>query len=136
MKALKIGEVAKRSGIAIETIRFYEREGLLPEPKRQPSGYRQYEHAAIDRLSYIRRAKELGFTLAEIRELLELSAATSECCDHIRQQAEAKVSNIDDKIRSLQKMRRSLLQLMKQCRAQNSPSGCPLFHDTKKTSAD
>ena len=73
MKAMKIGEVAKRSGVGIETIRFYEREGLLQEPERRPSGYRQYDESTIKRLEYISRAKELGFTLAEIRELLELS---------------------------------------------------------------
>jgi MerR family transcriptional regulator, copper efflux regulator len=136
MTALKIGEVAKRSGIAIETIRYYEREGLLLEPKRQPSGYRQYEIATIERLAYIRRAKELGFTLAEIRELLELSASTSEYCEHIRQQAEAKVNDIESKIRSLQKMRRSLVRLVKRCKAKNSPTRCPLFHDAKNPSAE
>ena len=108
MTAMKIGEIAKRSGIGIETIRYYEREGLLPEPERRPSGYRQYDESTVERLEYIRRAKELGFTLAEIRELLELSFAAHAGCDHIRQRAEAKVADIEGKIRSLQQMKRSL----------------------------
>ena len=72
MKSLRIGEVSKRANVGIETIRYYEREGLLSEPERKPSGYRQYDEAVIARLQFIRRAKELGFTLGEIRELLGL----------------------------------------------------------------
>ena len=72
MRALRIGEVAKQSDVGIETIRYYERQGLLAEPDRRPSGYRQYDGAVVARLQFIRRAKELGFTLAEIKELLGL----------------------------------------------------------------
>ena len=68
--SLTIGTVAKRAGVAIDTIRFYEREGLLPEPLRRASGYRSYNESAISRLRFIRRAKDLGFTLEEIRDLL------------------------------------------------------------------
>jgi MerR family copper efflux transcriptional regulator len=134
MSSMKIGEIARRSGVGIETIRFYEREGLLQEPRRRPSGYRQYDEATLDRLEYIRRAKELGFTLSEIRELLELSFASHVGCDHIRQRAEAKLADIEAKIRSLQKMRRSLGQIVKDCREKNVPGGCPLLHKaTRKT---
>ncbi len=138
MKAKKIGEVAKRSGIGIETIRFYEREGLLQEPERRPSGYRQYDESTVKRLEYIRQAKELGFTLAEIRELLELSFTPHEGCDHIRQRAEVKITDIEDKIRSLQKMRRSLHTIVKRCKTKDSPHDCPLIHgahDAKGNSA-
>jgi MerR family copper efflux transcriptional regulator len=72
MGYLKIGEVAKETGVGIETIRFYERKGLLDEPSRRPSGYRQYDVSIVARLQFIRRAKELGFTLSEIAELLGL----------------------------------------------------------------
>lgn len=130
MTTMKIGEVAKRSHIGIETIRFYEREGLLLEPERRPSGYRQYDESTVQRLEYIRRAKELGFTLAEIRELLELSFASQSCCDHIRQRAEAKVADIEDKIRSLQQMKRSLSQIMECCLKAHSAEDCPLVHIT------
>lgn len=132
MNSMKIGEVAKLSGTGIETIRFYEREGLLLEPERRPSGYRQYDESTVERLEYIRRAKELGFTLAEIRELLELSFAAHAGCDHIRQRAEAKVADIEGKIRSLQQMKRSLGKIVVQCRVKNSTEDCPLVHKSKR----
>jgi MerR family copper efflux transcriptional regulator len=72
--SLTIGRIAQSAGVAIDTIRFYEREGLLPAPKRRPSGYREYDESAVSRLRFIRRAKDLGFTLEEIRELFALSA--------------------------------------------------------------
>lgn len=136
MTAMKIGEVAKRSGIGIETIRYYEREGLLLEPERRPSGYRQYDESTLERLEYIRRAKELGFTLAEIRELLELSFAAHAGCDHIRQRAEAKIADIEGKIRNLLQMKRSLGKIVAQCRAKNTADDCPLVHKTKKRPAE
>jgi DNA-binding transcriptional MerR regulator len=125
MKAMKIGEVAKLSGVGVETIRYYERERLLHEPQRRPSGYRLYDAATLKRLEYICRAKELGFTLAEIRELLELSFAANERRGEIRHRAEAKIVAIEDKIRSLQKMRRSLLVLVSRCATSRA---CPLDH--------
>jgi Hg(II)-responsive transcriptional regulator len=133
MKSMKIGEVARLSGTGIETIRFYEREGLLLEPERRPSGYRQYDETTVERLDYIRQAKELGFTLAEIRELLELSFAHSNC-DHIRQRADAKIVDIESKIRSLQQMKRSLRKIVQRCRAKDLTHDCPLVHTTRKRS--
>ena len=131
MTAMKIGEVARRSGTGIETIRFYEREGLLPPPHRRPSGYRQYDEGTVERLDYIRRAKELGFTLAEVRDLLELSSAAS-TCEHVRQRAEAKIADIEGRIRSLQQMRRSLGVIVKRCRAKDSTEDCPLVHRPRR----
>lgn len=128
MTTMKIGEIAKQSGIGIETIRYYEREKLLQEPDRRPSGYRQYDEATLERLAYIRRAKELGFTLAEIRELLDLSFVAHGCCDHIRQRAEAKITDIEAKVRSLQQMKRSLSKILTHCRSQNNTGDCPLIH--------
>lgn len=131
MTAMKIGEVAKRSKTGIETIRFYEREGLLPPPQRRPSGYRQYDEATVERLDYIRRAKDLGFTLAEVRDLLELSSAAP-TCEHVRRRAEAKVADIEGKIRSLQQMRRSLGRIVDRCRAKDAAEDCPLVHKPKR----
>jgi DNA-binding transcriptional MerR regulator len=132
MTTLKIGEVARRSSIGIETIRFYEREGLIPPPGRRPSGYRQYDESTIERLEYIRRSKELGFTLGEIRELLELSFAAHAGCEHIRMRAEAKLTDIERKIRSLRQMKRSLSQIVQRCRVKDSAEDCPLVHKTKR----
>lgn len=134
MKSMKIGEVSKRSGVGIETIRYYEREGLLQEPQRRPSGYRQYDESTISRLDYIRRAKELGFTLAEIRELLELSSAAHAGCNRIRQRAEAKIANIESKIRNLQNIKRSLRRIMQQCKTNSSLRDCPLVHSAQDAS--
>lgn len=131
MKSMKIGEVAKRTGTGIETIRFYEREGLLLEPERRPSGYRLYDDTTVERLDYIKRAKELGFTLTDIRELLELSFAVPACCDHIRRKVEAKIADIACKIRSLQRMKRSLGKIAARCRAKPTPHDCPLVHKAK-----
>lgn len=109
VKAMRIGDVAKRSEVGIETIRYYERQGLLAEPQRKPSGYRQYDESVVSRLRFIRRAKALGFTLAEIKELVGLGYDTETRCEHVRQRAERKVEDIESKIRSLQKMKRSLM---------------------------
>jgi DNA-binding transcriptional MerR regulator len=132
MTAMKIGEIARRSGIGIETIRFYEREKLLLEPERRLSGYRMYDEATLERLVYIRQAKELGFTLAEIREMLELSFSAQGCCDHIRQRAEAKLLDIETKIRSLREMKRSLSKILTRCQTDNATDDCPLVHKTNR----
>lgn len=133
MKPMKIGEVARLSGTGIEAIRFYERKGLLLEPERRPSGYRQYDETTVERLNYITLAKKLGFTLAEIRDLLELSFAHSHC-EHIRRRGEAKIAEIEQKIRSLQQIKRSLGKIVKRCRMKNLTEECPLVHNGKKRS--
>ncbi len=127
MIALKIGEVAKRSDVGIETIRYYERQGLLSEPDRRPSGYRQYDESVVSRLQFIRRAKELGFTLSEIKELLGLWFDVNTKCVHVRQRAERKINDIEDKIRSLQRMKRSLKKIVSQCENRDAVSECPLW---------
>ena len=93
MKTLTIGQVARRAGVGVETVRFYERQGLLDEPDRRESGYRQYTEAVILRLRFIRRAKELGFTLKEIRELIALRRDPSATRAEVRQQATAKITD-------------------------------------------
>jgi len=135
MKAMKIGEIARRSGIGIETIRFYEREGLLQKPERRPSGYRQYDTSVLQRLEYIRCAKELGFTLAEIRELLNLSFAHEICCESIRQHAQAKLDDIENRIHSLLKMKKSLQGILEQCIHQQHADNCPLVHHSSTDSS-
>ena len=127
MTLLKIGEVAKQSDVGIETIRFYERKGLLAEPQRRPSGYRQYDESVVARLQFIRRTKDLGFTLAEIKELLGLWFDASTRCEHVRQRAELKIQDIEGKILSLQKMKRSLNKLIRQCEDRGSFTECPLW---------
>ena len=91
---LQIGEVAKQSGIGVETVRFYEREGLIPPPDRSPSGYRQYPASVISRVQFIRHAKALGFSLKEIGELIALKHTPDSTCQHVKKTAEAKVIDI------------------------------------------
>src|SRR5260370_39060786 len=100
--SLSIGKVARRAGIGVETIRFHEREGLLAAPARRDSGYRLYPERVIGRIRFIRRAKELGFSLKEIKELLQLKGNSSSTCEDIREKAEAKIANVEATIKRLQ----------------------------------
>ncbi|MDP6106829.1 MAG: heavy metal-responsive transcriptional regulator [Candidatus Brocadiia bacterium] len=97
MGNLTIGKVARQSGVGVETVRFYEREGLIEQPPRRPSGYRQYPQEAVLRLCFIRRAKQLGFSLREIKELLALRVGGSTSCSEVRQRAEAKIAVVEEK---------------------------------------
>jgi MerR family copper efflux transcriptional regulator len=124
---MRIGEVAGRAEVGIETIRYYEREGLLAAPRRRPSGYREYDESAIARLQFIRRTKELGFSLDEIKQLLGLWFNASTRCVHVRERAVSKIADIEDKIRSLQGMKRALRKLIAQCETRNSLDECPLL---------
>lgn len=127
MERLSIGKLARQAGVKISTIRVYERHDLLPEPARSAAGYREYETADLDRLVFIRRAKELGFTLSEIRELLALFDAPDTGCADVLAQAEEKLADIDARLRDLRKMKRSLTDLTKACTGQGPSSGCPIF---------
>jgi MerR family copper efflux transcriptional regulator len=126
-RTLSIGAVARQAGVGIETVRFYERQGLLAEPVRKASGYRQYDDDAVAVLQFIRRAKELGFTLKEIKSLLALRLDASATRADVRQQAKEKVADIEAKIADLQKMRDSLAMLIKKCNGNGTLIGCPII---------
>lgn len=127
MSSMTIGRVAKLAQVGVETIRFYEREGLLEEPPRRPSGYRQYSADAVDRVRSIRRAKELGFTLREIKELLSLPAVPGRRAAEVHRRAEAKLRDIDEKVRGLEAMRTALGKLVGQCSGEGPASECPIL---------
>jgi len=127
MTFLTIGQVADRAGVGIDTVRFYEREGLLPKPARTPSGYRQFDERVIARLQFIHRAKELGFTLNEIKELLSLRVDPDTSCDDVKARAERKITDIDEKIRTLQRMKHALVGLTRECDAQSCDTECPIL---------
>ena len=127
MKPLTIGDVARRAGVGVETVRFYERHGLLEEPQRRASGYRQYDDEAVAVLRFIRRAKELGFTLKEIKGLLGLRLDASATRAEVRQQARAKVADIEARVADLQRMRDVLLKLIKKCHGDGAATGCPIL---------
>src|SRR6516165_7382716 len=124
-KALTIGHLAREVGINLETVRFYERQGLLPRPPRNASGYRLFPGDAKRRLKFIKRAQELGFSLSEIRELLALRMSRRTTSGEIRKRTEAKIVDIEGKIRSLDSMRKSLVKLARSCGGCAPLSECP-----------
>ncbi len=127
-KPLTIGLVARRAGVGVETVRFYERQGLIEEPPRRPSGYREYDDEVVARLRFIRRAKELGFTLKEIKELLSLRRDPSTPAADVKRRAEVKIAEIETKIRRLQKMKKALEELTSACRGHATSAECSLLH--------
>jgi Hg(II)-responsive transcriptional regulator len=127
VKLLSIGQVARRVGVGVETVRFYERRGLLQEPQRRQSGYRQYGEDAVARLQFIMRAKDLGFTLREIGELLSLGQDPSAPAADVKGRAETKIAGIEAKVRSLQRMRKALKRLTLACDEHGTVADCPLL---------
>jgi MerR family copper efflux transcriptional regulator len=127
ISSLTIGAVAKRVGVAIDTIRYYERQGLLPEPARRASGYRSYGDGAVAQLRFIRRAKDLGFTLEEIRELLALSADRLHGVKQVKQRAKQRLAEIELRIAELQRVRDGLAQLVESCPGHGKPESCPIL---------
>ena len=132
MESLTIGQLAQHAGVGVETIRFYEREGLISEPPRRPSGYRDYPLGTVARIVFIRRAKDLGFTLKEINELLELRVRPRRNCAQVKRSAEAKIADIDGKIASLRRMRRGLKDLTKACEDRTPTTECPILASLDK----
>ncbi len=126
-KALTRGEVAKRCRVHAETIRYYEERGLIPKPRRSAANYRLYDDDSIQRVRFVKRAQELGFTLEEIKELLSLRARPGAGCAEVLERAEAKIQSIDEKIRTLKAMRRALSQLMSECSGRGGISKCPIL---------
>ncbi|HEV2385987.1 MAG TPA: MerR family DNA-binding protein [Candidatus Acidoferrales bacterium] len=127
MKPLTIGRLARQAGVNLETVRFYERRGLLPKPPRNRSGYRLFPAEAARQLRFIRRAQELGFSLAEIGELLSLRVSRRASSAAVRARAEAKASDIERKIGSLESMRRALLKLTRVCDGCGPAARCPIL---------
>ena len=112
---MRIGEVARQAGVNIQTIRFYERRGLLKEPHRRPSGYRDYSVDAIRRVQFIKSSQSVGFTLQEIQALIRLRAQRLHSAEQVRAVGEAKIRAIDEKILQLQTMRNELDLLLRNC---------------------
>lgn len=129
---LKIGELAARSGLSRDTIRFYEREALLPESARTPAGYRLYGPEILGHLAFIKQAQALGFSLAEIREVLGGYHDVSEC-RHVEQLLAHKIRELDQKVREIQSLRHTLSAYLAVCQAAlasgRAHEGCPVLHD-------
>lgn len=127
MTILRSGELARRAGVGIETLRFYERQGLLPKPPQRASGYRDYPPEAVDLVRFIRRAQALGFTLKEVRELLALREVPRATCGDVVVLARHKVAEIDAKLADLRAMRAALTDLLKGCTGTAPIAGCPII---------
>jgi MerR family mercuric resistance operon transcriptional regulator len=124
---MKIGEVARRSAVAIDTIRYYERVGLLPAPPRTPSGYRIYPADTPHRIRFIKRAQELGFSLKEIGQLLDLRVRDAAECKTVQTTALRKVDEVSEKIRQLKAIRDVLTELADTCAGDGRTSECPIL---------
>jgi len=116
LKDLTIGRVAKESGVGVETVRFYERKGLIQQPKReQTGGFRKYAPDDPRKIRFIKRAQDFGFTLREIKDLLNLKTTSRTTCSDVKRRADGKLAEIDAKIADLRKMKRSLKELSEAC---------------------
>jgi len=124
---LTIGKVAKLAGVGVETVRFYERKGLIDKPPTKDSAYRQYPEDVVGRISFIKRAKELGFSLKEIDELLRLRVEPSATCADVRKRAMDKIADIERRIEELSRIRNALNSLAASCRGRGPSSECPIL---------
>jgi len=122
------GQLAKSAGVGAEALRFYEKQGLLPTPKRDNSGYRRYTPEMAQRLRFITHAKDLGFTLREIHEMLELRDLAGGTCFPICNRVDAKIAEIEKKIRSLTLLKRYLEKLSGACDGGQPIESCPIVH--------
>ena len=124
---LRTGEVAAQAGVNVQTLRYYERRGLLMKPERRRSGYREYRPDAVQLIRFIKHAQELGFTLTEIEELLRLRSDQKATCLEVRATAQAKIEDIELKIHRLRAMKRALGVLVKSCASDGSTRQCPIL---------
>lgn len=125
MTGLTISQLAQRADVPIDTIRYYERNQLIAEPPRRPSGYRQYPEEAVQRLRFIRRAKALGFTLEEIADLLAVSGQRNVAA--VKRSAQQKLADVEHKIAELSRIRDGLTQLVKSCPGHGRAEACPIL---------
>lgn len=128
MDGMTRGEVADKADVNPETLRYYERKELIPKPRRSDGGIRLYDESYVERLRFIRRAKELGFTLAEIKGLLELRVDEGATCRDVKARAETKIEEVEARIRDLRRIRDALSRLSDSCDRKDEPtSECPIL---------
>jgi Hg(II)-responsive transcriptional regulator len=130
---MRTAQVAQQAGVNTQTLRYYERRGLLPDPGRTHAGYRTYGPDAVRVVRFVKRAKELGFTLAEIETLLDLADGGPASCETTRRLATEKITELDGKIASLRAMRTSLARLAGTCAKPRAERDCPLLHSLDHT---
>ncbi len=122
---MRIGELAKTAGVTPDTIRYYEREGLLPPPERTPSGYRDYGPDALDDLQFVKKAQALGLKLSHVREVLEISSGGRPPCEHVRATVSARLTEVEKRLKELRALRSTLRQTLERLdRAPPPKAGC------------
>lgn len=128
MEHYKVGEIAEKVGVNVETLRYYEKIKIMPKPKRKESRYRFYDELDLKRLRFIKRAKELGFTLKEIKELLNLKIESTATCGDVKHFAEHKLNDIEERIKDLKNIKIVLVKLINQCICEEvSTKECPIL---------
>src|SRR5437879_4928833 len=127
MGQLRTAQLADEGGVNVETIRYYERHGLLPRPPRTASGYRVFSEDAVKRLRFIKHAQALGFSLKEIKRLLDIQVKRNSSCADVRRKSQAKIGDVDEKIRHLQAIRRSLVKITAACSGQGPIGNCSVI---------
>ncbi len=127
METYSIGQLAKKAKVNLETIRYYERRGLLPEPPRNKSGHRQYSIKDLRRTEFIKRTQSLGFSLHEISDLLSLKVESGKTCADVQQRVKFKLIDIEEKLGTLQRMREVLLKLETNCPGKGPLNECPIL---------
>ena len=129
METLTIGQLAMKADVNLETIRYYERRGLLPEPPRNKSGHRQYSSEAVKRTDFIKQCQALGFSLNEIAEILALRITPDSTCRDMKSRVEGKLSSVDKKIEELSRIRNALDRLRKKCTGKGAIGKCPILEE-------
>lgn len=120
-----IGEAAKRSGVTVETIRYYEREGIVPEADRHANGRRLYDEGSISRLRFVRRCRDLGFQISDIRALIDLSGASDRSCADVKVIGERHLAQVRERMADLESLEAALIELLQACTAEQSD--CPVL---------
>ncbi len=132
MDKLLIGELAKRAKVNKETLRYYERKGLIPEPPRNDSGHRQYSEIEVKMTEFIKRTQSLGFSLKEIKDLLMLKIEPQTTCKDIQGIVKSKISEIDQKINDLMLIKNTLKKLATRCKGKGPVGECPILDELEK----
>lgn len=127
MEKLTIGQLAKKVNVNLETIRYYERRGLIPEPPRNQSGFREYTHETVNRTNFIKRLQALGFSLKEILGVLSLRVEPGGTCNDVKVRVEEKIMDIEIKLADLEQIRKALLGLASKCTGEGPIGHCPIL---------
>lgn len=135
MEGLTIGRLAREGWVNIETVRYYERRGLLPRPPRRPSGHRVFPPSAVRVLQFVRESQALGFSLKEIKELLSLRIQPGRSCADVRGRAKLKIADINQRLRTPEAMRQSLVKLVAACSGRGPISDCPILESLDSAGA-